>query len=140
MGLQGESQIDMCAAPAAVAHTYRTRKALRLALSDHAMIYCDSDIDAPTGRPDTLTPWKFKALPAEAHADLRRRYRTLELMFRVPDVDLTGRTQPSDWIGPAAPRELPMHHPAGEGLNPDVDLLLLVCLLRSSCLSRSSQN
>ena len=76
IGPQGESQIDMCVAPATVVHTYRTRKAWKTGLSDHAMLFCDSSMDARTGRPDTLTPWMFKALPAEAHADLRRRYRT----------------------------------------------------------------
>ena len=85
------------------------------------MLYCDSDIETPAGRPDTLTPWMFKALPAEAHADLRRRYRTLELMFRVPSVDLTGLLQPVDWVGPAAPGELPVNHPAGADPQQDVD-------------------
>eukprot|EP00959_Pyramimonas_sp_CCMP1952_P199303 4169033-Pyramimonas_sp.AAC.1 len=36
------------------------------------------------------------------------------MMFQVPQVDLTGFVQPSDWTGPAPPGCLPDEHPADD--------------------------
>ena len=105
-----ESQIDTLAAPLLQAAQYAVRKTWRLSLSDHAMVYADISSQGAGRRPDVLTPWAFKALPAPAIQDLRRRYLGLELRFGIPRIDLTALPQPLDWIRPARPGE-----PPGEG-------------------------
>ena len=102
-----ESQIDTLAAPLLQAAQYTVRKTWRLSLSDHAMIFADVTGQGAGRRPDVLTPWAFKGLPATAIQDLRRRYLALELRFGIPRVDLTALPQPLDWIRPARPGEPP---------------------------------
>ena len=107
---EGESQIDTIAGPAATITLYGVRKAWKTSLSDHALLYADPTTQISTRRDNVLTPWAFKTLPALALDDLRRTYAYLERVFRVPDVDLTGLPQETDWVAPAAPGHLPEHH------------------------------
>ena len=54
-----ESQIDTLSAPCLQAAQYQVRKAWRLSLSDHAMIYADVTGTGPGKRSDVITPWTF---------------------------------------------------------------------------------
>ena len=108
----GESQIDAIACPATLSGLYRTSKAWKISLSDHALVYADPCTKVSTRRDDVLTPWAYKTLPGEAHDDLRRRYILLEQMFQVPQVDLSGLTQAADWTRPAVPGDMGGAHPS----------------------------
>ena len=95
----------MIAGPDTAVGMLRVRKVWRTGLSDHALVYTDPTTNASTRRTDVLTPWAYKALPPESHQDLRRRFRSLELLFDMPAVDLTELPLPSDWTGPRRPGE-----------------------------------
>ena len=123
IGSDGESQIDAIACPADNAGSYSVRKAWKLSLSDHALLYADPAGVRPARRDEALTPAEFRSLPDEARADLRRLYAGLERTFEVPDVDLTGAEQPAHWIGPAAPGHLPTGHPAQDDNDADTEPL-----------------
>ena len=119
IGTDGESQIDAIACPAASAGSYSVRKAWKLSLSDHALLYADPAGVRPARRDEALTPAEFRSLPDEARADLRRLYAGLERTFDVPLVDLTGADQPASWTGPALPGHLPQDHPAQDDNDAD---------------------
>ena len=110
---QTESQIDAAVVPVTVAALYEVTKTWRLPLSDHAMLFLNPRTDITTGRSDALTPWAFKALPTEAHQDLRRRYLSLEVRFGIPRVDLTELPQPTNWIRPMTPGDPPLDDHGG---------------------------
>ena len=117
----GESQIDFLACPLDRLGSASPRKAWKLSVSDHALLYLDTSGTARSRRDNAIRPGDLRALPSEAFADLRASYTYLERMFNIPDTDLTGLAQPTDWVRPAAPGHLPDLHPAndtGDGVPP----------------------
>ena len=52
-------------------------------------------------------------------------YAYLERLFHIPDVDLTGLPQASDWVAPAAPGLLPDHHAAAQ-VGDDSDIMSML--------------
>ena len=75
IGRHGESQIDVLGCSATVVDSYRTRKAWRLPLSDHAILYADPAASRQRRRDDSIPPWMYKSLPPEALCVLRGSVR-----------------------------------------------------------------
>ena len=62
-GRDGESKIDMIAAPDTAVGMFSVRKVWRTGLSDHALVYTDPTSHSTKRPSDVLTPWAYKALP-----------------------------------------------------------------------------